>query len=136
MNDTSTLPLVVVLCILATMAAVALVGRLLRRPRPSLRARSVTFIIGLVGVELVTLPALVVALVGDDLLGVRASGADHWIAIAVYAALVLYVIVRLFPWDEVKAMAADPNATLGDVMARIAAKNHQSAAQGDERKPP
>jgi hypothetical protein len=136
MVDISTLPFVVALCVVATLAAVGLVGRLLRRPRPSLRARAVTLIIGLVGVELVTLPALGVALVGDDLLGVRASGVDHWIAIAVYAALVLYAIVRLFPWPEVKAMAADPNATLGDVMARMAAKNHQRATRSDEREPP
>ncbi len=136
MIDTSTLPVVVVLCVLATLAAVALVSRLLRRPRPSLRARAVTFIVGLVSIELLTLPAFAVALVGDDLLGVRASGVDHWIAIAVYAALVLYVIVRLFPWHEVKAMAADPNATLGDAMARMAAKNHQRATRSDGPKPP
>ena len=136
MIDISTLPFVVALCVVAALAAVALVGRLLRRPRASFRARAVTFIVGLVGIELLTLPAFAVALVGDDLLGVRASGVDHWIAIAVYAALVLYVIVRLFPWHEVKAMAADPNATLGDVMARMAAKNHQRAARGDEPKPP
>ena len=136
MTDTSTLPVVVALCVVATLATVALVGRLLRRPRPSLRAQAITLIIGLVGVELVTLPAFGVAFVGDDLLGIRASGVDHWIAIAVYAALVLYVIARLFPWHEVKAMAADPNATLGDVMTRITAKNDQRATRRDKPKPP
>ncbi len=136
MIDTSTLPFVVALCVFATLAVVALVGRLLRRPRPSLRAQAVTFIIGLVGVELLTVPAFVVAFVGDDLLGVRASGGDHWIAIAVYAALVLYVIARLFPWHEVSAMAADPNATLGDVMTRIMAKNDERATRRDKPKPP
>ena len=136
MIDISTLPFVVALCVVAIVAAVALVGRLLRRPRPSLRARAVTLVIGLVGVELVTLPALGVALVGNDLLGVRASGVDHWIAIAVYAALILYVFARLFPWHEVSAMAADPNATLGDVMARMAANNDRRAARRDEPKPP
>ena len=136
MTDISTLPFVVALCVVATLAAVALVGRLLRRPRPSFRARVVTLVIGLVGAELLAVPALGVALIGDDLLGVRASGVDHWIAIAVYAALVVYVMVRLFPWDEVKAMAADPNATLGDVMARMAAKNDRRAARRDGPKPP
>ena len=69
-------------------------------------------------------------------LGVRASGVDHWIAISVYAALSLYVIARLFPWHEVSAMAADPNATLADVMARMVAKNDQRAARRDGPKPP
>ncbi len=125
MTDASSTPYVVGLGILAILAAFALVRRLMRRPSLTLRAKIVTLIIGLVGVELAILPALLMALVGDNLLGFRNSGIDHWIVIVVYAGLTLYVIVRLFPWREVQVMAADPNATLRDIMAQIAAKDHK-----------
>ncbi len=97
----------------------------MRRPSLTLRAKMVTLIIGLVGVELAILPALLVALVSDNLLGLRNSGINHWIMIVVYAGLTLYVIVRLFPWHEVQVMVAEPNATLRDIMAQIVAKDHK-----------
>ena len=125
MTDVWSTPLVVGLCIVAILAAFALVRRLMRRPSLTLRAKSVTLIIGLVGVELAILPALFVVLAGDNLLGLRGSGIDHWIVIVVYAGLTLYVIVRLFPWHEVQVLAADPNATLRDIMAQIVAKDRK-----------
>ena len=123
MTDASSTPFVVGLCIVAILAAFALVRRLMRRPSLTLRAKSVTLIIGLVGVELAILPALFVVLAGDNLLGLRGSGIDHWIVIVVYGLLTLYVIVRLFPWHEVQVLAADPNTTLRDTMAKIVAKD-------------
>ena len=135
MTDISSTPFVVAFCLLATLASFALVRRLIQRRAPTLRDKVITFIIGLVGVELTTLPAILAALVGDDLLGLRNSGFDHWIVIGVYAALTLYVIVRLFPWYEVEAMAADPNIKLRDIMARIMAKSHEMVTPSDEQEP-
>lgn len=129
MTDVSSTPFVVALCLVATLVTFVLVRHLMRRRGPALRAKVATFIIGLVGAELSTLPALVVALAGDDLLGLRGSGLDRSIVIAVYAALTIYVIVRLFPWSEVAAMAADPDATLRDVVARLMAKDRDGGAR-------
>ncbi len=125
MTDASSTPFVVGLCIVAILAAFALVRRLMRRPSLTLRAKIVRLIIGLVGVELAILPALLMALMGDNLLDFRNSGIDHWIVIVLYAGLTLYVIVRLFPWHEVQVLAADPNATLRDIMAQIVAKDRK-----------
>lgn len=136
MTDASSAPFVVALCLAAILASFALVRRLMRRPGPTLRAKVVTLIIGMVGVELSILPAFLVAVIGDDLLGWRGAGIDLWIVIPVYAGLTVYVILRLFPWREVQAMAADPDASLRDLMARMAAKNHESEMRDDGRKPP
>jgi len=69
--------------------------------------------IGLVSVELAMLPALLAALFGDG------SVFDPWLAAAGYVGLSAYVIARLFPWREVEAMAADPDARLGDILKRL-----------------
>ncbi len=114
MTQASTTPLVVALCLVASVAAFALVRHLMDRRGPTLRAKIVAL-----GVELATLPALVAALLGEELLGLNESGFGHWLAIAVYATLTLYVIARLFPWREVESLAADPDATLRDILARI-----------------
>ena len=136
MTDAWSAPFVVALCLAAILASFALVRRLMRRPGPTLRAKVATLIIGMVGVELSILPAFLVAVMGDDVLGLRGAGIDYWIVIPVYAGLTVYVILRLFPWHEVQAMAADPDASLRDIMARMAAKNHESGMHDDGRKPP
>ena len=119
MTQASTTPLVVALCLVASVAAFALVRHLMDRRGPTLRAKIVALVVGLVGVELANLPALLAALLGDELLGLNETGFGHWLAIAVYATLALYVIARLFPWREVESLAADPDATLRDILARI-----------------
>ncbi len=129
MTDVPSTPIVVALSLVATFAAFALVRRLSRRRGAGLRARMVALIVGLAGAELAMLPALVVALAGDALLGLRGSGADHWIVIAVYVALTVYVIARLFPWREVEALAADPDVGLRDLMARVMARDRDGDAR-------
>ena len=105
--------LVLALCGGALIAAIALVRRLRRRPIQTLRAKLIGLFIGLVGVELAMLPALFAALFGEG------SAYDHWLVIAGYVELTAYVIARLFPWREVEAMTADPDARLGDVLRRM-----------------
>ena len=112
-------PLVVALCLVAALAAVVLVGRLKRRKHPTLRSKIISLMVGLVCVELATSPALLLALVGGEALGVRNSGIETWIVAATYAALTLYVIARLFPWREVNSLVADPDANLRDIVARL-----------------
>ncbi len=129
MAELSSAPFVVALSLVATLAAYLLVRRLSRRRGAGLRARMVALIVGLAGAELAMLPALVVALAGDALLGLRGSSVDHWIVIAVYAALTVYVIARLFPWREVEALAADPDAGLRDLMARVMARDRDGDAR-------
>jgi len=109
------------LCLAAGVAAVALVERLARHPRPTLRAKLITLFIGLVGVEGLSVPALLVVVAGEDIIGLGSSGFEHWLVVALYVLLTVYVIGRLFPWREVNAMAANPNATLRDIVARLKA---------------
>ncbi len=113
-------PFVAALCLAAALAALALVRRLGRRP--GLRAKIVALVVGLVGVELAVVPALLVALFGGGLLGTQGTDIDLWIVAATYGLLTLYVIARLFPWREVEALTADPEAKLGDVLARLRGK--------------
>ncbi len=134
--NVSSMPVVVALCLVGSLAGVALVRALRRRRRPTLGAKFVTLFIGLIGADLSMLPALVVAVAGDRLFGLRTSGVDGWIVIAGYAVVTLYVIVRLFPWSEVEALTADPDASLRDVVARIMAKSGEPAADDDERGSP
>ncbi len=108
-------------CLAAGVAAVALVERLARHPRPTLRAKLITLFIGLVGVEGLSVPALLVVVAGEDIIGLGSSGFEHWLVVALYVLLTVYVIGRLFPWREVNAMAANPNATLRDIVARLKA---------------
>ena len=136
MRDASSTPFVVALCLLAILASLALIRHLMSRTRPTLRSKIVTFIVGMVGAELSTLPALLVVLMGEDVLGFRNSGFDHWIVIAVYVVLTVYVIVRLFPWHEVEAMTADPDANLRDILTAIMAKGREPVTRRDERRPP
>ncbi len=109
------------LCLAAGVATVALVERLARHPRPTLRAKLITLFIGLVGVEGLSVPALLVVVAGEDIIGLGSSGFEHWLVVALYVLLTVYVIGRLFPWREVNAMAANPNATLRDIVARLKA---------------
>ena len=109
------------LCLAAGVAAVALVERLARHPRPTLRAKLITLFIGLVGAEGLSVPALLVVVAGEDIIGLGSSGFEHWLVVALYVLLTVYVIGRLFPWREVNAMAANPNATLRDIVARLKA---------------
>ena len=109
------------LCLAAGVAAVALVERLARHPRPTLRAKLITLFIGLVGAEGLSVPALLVVVAGEDIIGLGSSGFEHWLVVALYVLLTVYVIGRLFPWHEVNAMAANPNVTLRDIVARLKA---------------
>ncbi len=109
------------LCLAAGVAAVALVERLGRHARPTLRAKVITLFIGLVGAEGLSVPALLVVVAGEDIIGLGGSGLEHWLVVALYVLLTAYVIGRLFPWREVNAMAANPNATLRDIVARLKA---------------
>ena len=109
------------LCLAAGVAAVALVERLARHPRPTLRAKLITLFIGLVGAEGLSVPALLVVVAGEDFIGLGSSGFEHWLVVALYVLLTVYVIGRLFPWREVNAMAANPNTTLRDIVARLKA---------------
>ena len=109
------------LCLAAGVATVALVKRLARHPRPTLRAKLITLFIGLVGAEGLSVPALLVVVAGEDIIGLGGSGFEHWLVVALYVLLTVYVIGRLFPWREVNAMAANPNATLRDIVARLKA---------------
>ncbi len=109
------------LCLAAGVAAVALVERLARHPRPTLRAKLITLFIGLVGAEGLSVPALLVVVAGEDIIGLGSSGFEHWLVVALYVLLTVYVIGRLFPWREVNAMAANPNTTLRDILARLKA---------------
>jgi len=109
------------LCLAAAVATVALVERLARHPRPTLRAKLITLFIGLVGVEGLSVPALLVVVAGEDIIGLGSSGFEHWLVVALYVLLTVYVIGRLFPWREVNAMAANPNTTLRDIVARLKA---------------
>ncbi len=59
------------------------------------------------------LPALFAALLGDG------SALERWLVAAGYVGLTAYVIARLFPWREIEAMTADPDARLGDVLKRM-----------------
>ena len=112
---------VVGLCLAAGVAAVALVERLARHPRPTLRAKLITLFIGLVGAEGLSVPALFVVVAGENIIGLSSSGFEHWLVVALYVLLTVYVIGRLFPWREVNAMAANPNTTLRDIVARLKA---------------
>ena len=109
------------LCLAAVLAAVGLVERLARRPRATLRTKFATLFIGLVGAEALSLPALAVAVAGEDLIGLRGSGFEPWMIVALYVLLTAYVVGRLFPWREIDAMASDPDATVGSVMAELRA---------------
>jgi hypothetical protein len=109
------------LCLAAGVATVALVKRLARHPRPTLRAKLITLFIGLVGAEGLSVPALLVVVAGEDFIGLGSSGFEHWLVVALYVLLTVYVIGRLFPWREVNAMAANPNTTLRDIVARLKA---------------
>ena len=109
------------LCLAAGVAAVALVERLARHPRPTLRAKLITLFIGLVGAEVLSVPAFLVVVAGEDIIGLGSSGFEHWLVVALYVLLTVYVIGRLFPWREVNAMAANPNTTLRDIVARLKA---------------
>ena len=109
------------LCLAAGVATVALVKRLARHPRPTLRAKLITLFIGLVGAEGLSVPALLVVVAGEDFIGLGSSGFEHWLVVALYVLLTVYVIGRLFPWREVNAMAANPNVTLRDIVARLKA---------------
>lgn len=113
--------LVAGLCLAAGAAGVALVGRLARRRRPTLRAKLVALFIGLVGAEALCLPALLAAVAGEDMIGLSGSGSEYWLVIVVYVLLTAYVIGRLFPWREVEAMASDPDATLRGILAKLKA---------------
>ena len=115
MNST----IVASLCLATVLAAVGLVECLARRPRATLRAKFATLFIGLVGAEALSLPVLVVADAGEDLIGLRGSGFEPWMIVALYVLLIAYVIGRLFPWREIDAMASDPDATVGSVMAEL-----------------
>ena len=109
------------LCLAAGVATIAVGKRLARHPRPTLRAKLITLFIGLVGAEGLSVPALLVVVAGEDIIGLGSSGFEHWLVVALYVLLTVYVIGRLFPWREINAMAANPNTTLRDIVARLKA---------------
>ena len=79
------------LCLAAGVATVALVKRLARHPRPTLRAKLITLFIGLVGAEGLSVPALLVVVAGEDIIGLGSSGFEHWLVVALYVLLVTSV---------------------------------------------
>ena len=105
--------LVLALGCVAVVVALGLARFVRRRPVQTLRAKLIGLFIGLVGVELAMLPALLAALFGDG------STLTLWLVGAGYAGLTVYVIARLFPWREVEAMTADPDARLGDILRQM-----------------
>lgn len=113
------------LCLLAGVATVSLVRALRRRRGATLRAKLVGLFIGLAGAEASSLPALAMAGWGGDAFGLAPSGLEAWLLAALYVALTLYVLWRLFPWREVNAMAADPEISLLDALARLRAADDQ-----------
>lgn len=119
MSALSSVMVVFGLCVGAGAATVALVSYIARRDRPTLRAKLVALFIGLAGAEASSMPALFVAVAGEDLLGLAATGFERWLVGALCVGLTLYVIARLFPWREVNAMAAEPDASLRDIVARL-----------------
>ncbi len=133
MIDASSTPFVAALCLLAMLMSFVLVRRLLRRKRASLRAKVVAFIWGLAGAELALLPAFVVALMTDGMLGLRHSDTDFWIVTTVYVVITIYVIARLFPWREVQALTSEPDAKLGDIMTALMTKDREPVKRRDER---
>ena len=98
-----------------------LVEVLRRRRRAALRAMLVALFIGLAGAEAAMAPAFVVAVAGGEYLSLAGIGYEAWLVGAFYVVVTAYVLARLFPWREVDAMAADPNARLRDVMASLMA---------------
>lgn len=130
MSALSSVMVVFGLCVAAAAATVALVSYIARRDRASLRAKLVALVIGLAGAEASSFPALFVAVAGEDTLGLAATGFEPWLVAALYAGLTFYVIARLFPWHEVNAMAAEPDASLRNIMARLKeARNRPDDAQ-------
>ncbi len=118
MDDASATPAVAGLILAAAVATLALAGYLRRRGHTSLRAKFIALFIGLAGAELALLPALLVAAF-DGSLGLRLENWDGWLLTASYIGLTIFVIARLFPWREVGAMAADPDASLRDVLRSL-----------------
>ena len=118
MDDPSAIQVVAGLMLAAAIATLALTGYLRRRRQASLRAKFIALIIGLAGAELALLPALLVAAFAG-MLGLRPGDWDGWLLAAAYAGLTLFVVARLFPWREINAMAADPDARLADVLRRL-----------------
>ena len=111
-------PVVAGLILAAAAATLALTVYFRRRGHASLRAKFVAVFIGLAGAELALLPALLVA-VFAEMLGLRPGDWNGWLLAAAYAGLTAYVVARLFPWREINAMAADPDARLADVLRRL-----------------
>ena len=115
---TTTLP-VVLLIVLAGGAAIFLLRRLRARRGPGLRAKLVSLFLGLVVVELASLPMLLLAFFGDELFGLEETGAAAWLAGLAYGLLTLLAIALLFPWREVEALADRPDAKLRDVLEEL-----------------
>ena len=114
------------LCLATFLVVASLVEHLVRRPRASLRAKFVILFVGLAVAEVLSLPVLAVAVVGEGLIGPYRHGFELWLVTALYVLLTAYVVGRLFPWREIDAMASDPNATIGNVMAEIRAPKDSS----------
>ena len=118
MGDSSATPVVAGLILAAAVATLVLAGTLRRGQRPGLRAKFIALFIGLAGAELALLPALLVAAFAEAP-GLRPGDWDGWLLAAGYAGITAFVIAWLFPWREINAMAADPDASLRDVIDRI-----------------
>lgn len=104
-----------------------LVEVLRRRRRASLRAKLMALFIGLAGADAALAPAVVVAVAGEDWTDLRSGGFEPWLVAALYAVITVYALARLFPWREINAMAADPDARLRDVLARLKAAENDPA---------
>lgn len=107
---------VAALALLAAGATLLVLRRLRGRRGPGLRAKLVSLFVGLVAVELAALPLLLTAFFGDELFGLAETGAGAWLAGLAYGALTLLAIARLFPWQEVEAIADRPDARLRDLL--------------------
>ncbi len=129
MSDVVSTLVIAALCLAGAFIGVTVVRLLRRRRRRSLRAKLGAFVVGMIGVEGAILPALIATVAGETMFGWRSSWLDHWTVVAAYVGLTAYAVVRLFPWREVEAMAADPEARLRDVIARVLSADRDGDAR-------
>ena len=114
-------------CLITGIIGAAVIGRLAGRRQAPLRAKLITFFVGLVIAETMSLPALVLALAAPDIKGLGSSGLEQWLIATLYVLLTVYAIARLFPWREVDALVSAPDATLRGIMAKLKKGNDGSA---------
>lgn len=119
MTESQLTVIIASLCLAAALAVAGLVEHLARWPRASLRAKFATLFVGLAAAEGAGLPAFALTVVGQRVTGLGGAGYEFWMVGALYALLTAYVIGRLFPWREIDALASDPEASIGSILAEL-----------------